>query len=175
MANPDLSDYASPAHAAIAVRLTGRSRLALAAHLRQTSEDPLPLSMGTACGSSALSGVSTTAGPLRGAGAPASARSQSVGQVRYTRFVPDQVVELLLTEAALEKLGARAISAEEAGQVLRNAHVVVRNPRAPIPGTRRFADRSREWRALPDARDRADGRADDLANDHRVGVHRDRA
>lgn len=48
------------------------------------------------------------------------------------------MVELLLTEAALEKLGARTISAEESGQLLQNAHVVVRNPRAPIPGTRRL-------------------------------------
>jgi hypothetical protein len=63
---------------------------------------------------------------------------RSVGQVRYTRFVPDELVELLLTEGALEKLGARAISADESGQVLRNAHVVVRNPRAPIPGSRRL-------------------------------------
>jgi hypothetical protein len=31
----------------------------------------------------------------------------------------------------LEKLGARIISADEPGQVLRNEHVVVGNPRAP--------------------------------------------
>jgi hypothetical protein len=51
--------------------------------------------------------------------------------------VSDEVIELLLTEVALDKLGARNVSAEEAGQVLRNAHVVVRNPRAPDPGSRR--------------------------------------
>lgn len=95
----------------------------------------LPLSMRSATHSRL---VSATAGRLRGGGTPAPACRQSVGQVRYTRVVPDQVAELLLTEAALEKLGARAISAEESGQLLRNAHVVVRNPRAPIPRSRRL-------------------------------------
>jgi hypothetical protein len=52
--------------------------------------------------------------------------------------VPDEVVELLLTEAALDKLGARTISGDEVGQLLRNAHVVVRNPRAATPGSRRL-------------------------------------
>lgn len=52
--------------------------------------------------------------------------------------MPDEVVELLLTEAALEKLGARSISAEDAEQLLRNAHVIVRNPNAPEPGSRRL-------------------------------------
>jgi hypothetical protein len=65
-------------------------------------------------------------------------RGGSVGAVRYTSTVPDEVIELLLTEAALDKLGARNISAEEAGQLLRNAHVVVRNPHAPTPGSRRL-------------------------------------
>lgn len=50
----------------------------------------------------------------------------------------DRVIELLLTEAALDKLGARNISAEEAGRLMHNAHVVVRNPRAPTPGSRRL-------------------------------------
>jgi hypothetical protein len=59
------------------------------------------------------------------AGSPATACRPSVGQVRYTSFVPDEVVELLVTEAALEKLGARAISADESGQLLRK-----RAPRA---------------------------------------------
>lgn len=92
----------------------------------------------------------------------------SVGHVRYTRVVPDEVVELLLTEAALEKLGARSISAEDSGQLLRNAHLVVRNARAPIPKESSAADRPHEWRAQPHACDRADGRAYDLANHHRV-------
>lgn len=39
----------------------------------------------------------------------------SVGPVRYTGSAPDEVIELLLTEAALDKLGARNISAEETG------------------------------------------------------------
>ena len=63
--------------------------------------------------------------------------------VRYTRAVGDGVTELLLTElllteVALDKLGARNISAEEAEQLLRNAHIVVRNQRAPDPGSRRL-------------------------------------
>jgi hypothetical protein len=40
---------------------------------------------------------------------------RSVGGVRYTTVVPDDVLELLLTEAALDKLGARTISADEVG------------------------------------------------------------
>jgi hypothetical protein len=52
--------------------------------------------------------------------------------------VPDEVVELLLTEAALDKLGARTISADDVAQLPRNAHVVVRNPRAPTPRSRRL-------------------------------------
>jgi hypothetical protein len=52
--------------------------------------------------------------------------------------VPDHVAELLVTEAALDKLRARSISAEEVEQLLRNAHITVRNPRAPDPGTRRL-------------------------------------
>jgi hypothetical protein len=72
---------------------------------------------------------------VRGEGAGGT----SVGAVRYTRAVSDEVIELLLTEVALDKLGARNVSAEgEAEQVLRNAHVVVRNPRAPDPGSRRL-------------------------------------
>lgn len=42
--------------------------------------------------------------------------------------MPDAVHELLATEVALEKLGARNISADEAGQLPRNRHVIVRNP-----------------------------------------------
>jgi hypothetical protein len=33
----------------------------------------------------------------------------SVGAVRYTRAVSDEVIELLLTEVALDKLGARGM------------------------------------------------------------------
>ena len=51
--------------------------------------------------------------------------------------MPDEVRELLLTETALQKLGARGISAEEIAQLLHNEHVTVRNPRAPT-GTRRL-------------------------------------
>lgn len=43
--------------------------------------------------------------------------------------MPDAVHELLATEVALAKLGARNISADEAGQLPRNRHAIVRNPR----------------------------------------------
>lgn len=52
--------------------------------------------------------------------------------------MPDEIAELLLTEAALDKLGAREITPDDARQVPRNAHVVVRNPRGDAPGTRRL-------------------------------------
>ncbi len=42
--------------------------------------------------------------------------------------MPDVVHELLATEAAVDKLGARGISVEAAGQVPRNRHVTVSNP-----------------------------------------------
>ena len=57
--------------------------------------------------------------------------------LRYTTDMSDVVHELLVPELALEKLGARSISAAEAEQMLRNRHVTVRNPRGGDgPGTR---------------------------------------
>ena len=50
--------------------------------------------------------------------------------------MPDVVHELVATERALGKLGARSITADEPAQLPRNRHVVVRNPRDP--GRRRF-------------------------------------
>ena len=41
----------------------------------------------------------------------------------------DVISELLATDVALDKLGAREISADEAGQLPRNHHITVRNPR----------------------------------------------
>jgi uncharacterized DUF497 family protein len=52
--------------------------------------------------------------------------------------MPDVVHELLATEAALGKLGARNISADEAGQVARNKYVTVRNPRGRESEKRRL-------------------------------------
>lgn len=43
--------------------------------------------------------------------------------------MPDAVNQLLATEAALNKLGARGISVAEAEQTIWNRHVVVRNRR----------------------------------------------
>ena len=50
----------------------------------------------------------------------------------------DLVLQLLVTDVALDKLGARAISAAEAEQSLRNEHVTVRNPPGDDPGKRRL-------------------------------------
>ena len=41
----------------------------------------------------------------------------------------DMIHELLATTAAVEKLGARAISIEEAQQLLANRYVMLRKPR----------------------------------------------
>lgn len=49
------------------------------------------------------------------------------------------ISQLLATDIALDKLGARGISAGEARQLPRNDHVVVSNPReGGEPGTRRL-------------------------------------
>ena len=51
--------------------------------------------------------------------------------------VPDSVRQLLATDAALDKLGARGVSAAEAEQLLRNPFVTVRSPReGSAPGKR---------------------------------------
>lgn len=43
--------------------------------------------------------------------------------------MPDLINELLATEAAIDKLGARGISVGEAGQAIWNRYVVIRNRR----------------------------------------------
>jgi len=76
---------------------------------------------------------------LRAGTAGARFGSGSVVATRYTGSVPDVVTELLVTEAALDKLGARTISADETEQLLHNEHVTVRNPKQGAePGTRRL-------------------------------------
>jgi len=50
--------------------------------------------------------------------------------------MPDAISELLLTEAAIDKLGARGISIEEIYQLIRNVNVTVRNPRSDPPDRR---------------------------------------
>jgi hypothetical protein len=63
--------------------------------------------------------------------------------------VPESVAELLVPEVALAKLGARRISAEEAEQLPRNAHAIVRNPRdVERPGPRRLLIRTDGGRVL---------------------------
>lgn len=51
-------------------------------------------------------------------------------------LVIESVAELLLTEAAIDKLGARAISIDEIHQLPRNATVAVHNPHSDPPGRR---------------------------------------
>jgi hypothetical protein len=46
--------------------------------------------------------------------------------------VPDVVHELVATVRALEKLGARSISSREIEQLVRNAHVTIRNQRGAV-------------------------------------------
>ena len=48
------------------------------------------------------------------------------------------VHQLLATDVALDKLGSRGISAEEAEQLLRNRHLTVRNPREPADRGKRL-------------------------------------
>jgi uncharacterized DUF497 family protein len=52
--------------------------------------------------------------------------------------MPDAITELLVTEAAIDKLGARGITTHDARQIPRNAHIVVRNPNKTSPGKRRL-------------------------------------
>jgi uncharacterized DUF497 family protein len=63
--------------------------------------------------------------------------------------MPETITELLITEAAIDKLGARGITTQDARQVPRNAHVVVHNPREASPGKRRLVvGRTNGGRAL---------------------------
>lgn len=57
---------------------------------------------------------------------PARIASAGIGKVPS---VADTVHQLLATEAALDKLGARGISLVEVEQLLRNRHAIVRNLR----------------------------------------------
>ncbi len=53
----------------------------------------------------------------------------SVLCVGHAWLMPDVVNQLLATEVALDKLGARGISGPEAEQAIWNRHVVIRNRR----------------------------------------------
>ena len=53
----------------------------------------------------------------------------SVLRVGHAWSMPDVVNQLLATEVALDKLGARGISTAEAEQAIWNRHVVIRNRR----------------------------------------------
>ena len=58
------------------------------------------------------------------------------------------IAELLATEAAIDKLGARGISIEEAQQLPRNTHVTVRDPREGDTRRRLLIGRTDGDRAL---------------------------
>ncbi len=53
----------------------------------------------------------------------------SIFRVGHAWSMPDVVNQLLATEVALDKLGARGISSAEAEQAIWNRHVVIRNRR----------------------------------------------
>jgi hypothetical protein len=86
--------------------------------------------------------------------------------------MPDVVHGLLATEAAIGKLGARNISADEAGQLARNEHVTVRNPHGEEAETRRLMIGRTDGGRLLKARDRANHRAHHLADRDRLEVER---
>lgn len=50
----------------------------------------------------------------------------------------ETIAELLVTEVAIDKLGARAIATHDARQIPRNDHVIVRNPHKVSAGKRRL-------------------------------------
>jgi uncharacterized DUF497 family protein len=52
--------------------------------------------------------------------------------------MPGLIAELLATETAIDKLGARGITTHDARQIPRNAHIVVRNPHNTAAGKRRL-------------------------------------
>lgn len=62
--------------------------------------------------------------------------------------MPDAVNQLLATEVALDRLGARGVSVVEAGQTIWNRHVIVQNRRG------------RPERLQPDARRLVIGQSD---------------
>lgn len=80
----------------------------------------------------------------------------------------DAISELLLIEAAIDKLGARGISIEEIHQLPRNANLTVRNPSSDPPDKRRLLiGRTDGGRALTLVVERT--RPDHLAHGHRLG------
>src|SRR4051794_25519556 len=86
--------------------------------------------------------------------------------------MPSAIRILVATEAALDKLGARGISDDEAEQVARNRHVVINNLRGdrnrPQPSERRLLiGRTNGGRALTLVIEKTlDG---DAADRHRMG------
>lgn len=52
--------------------------------------------------------------------------------------MPDSIAELLVTDVAIDKLGARGITLHDARQMPRNAHAIVRNPHETSRGRRRL-------------------------------------
>lgn len=52
--------------------------------------------------------------------------------------MPDAIAELLVTEVAIDKLGARSITTHDAREIPRNSHVIVRNPHKASADKRRL-------------------------------------
>jgi hypothetical protein len=78
-----------------------------------------------------------------------------------------------VTDVALDKLGARQIAAVDAEQLLRNPHVIVRNPRSPAdPGKRRLLIGRTDGGSGAHARDRAHSGSRELVD--RDGLELDR-
>ena len=79
----------------------------------------------------------------------------------------DRITELLVTEAAVDKLGARGISIDEVQQLADNRYVIVRNPGM----RRRSAQPHRARRLVVGHTDggRAHRRAHDVARRDRLG------
>ena len=75
-----------------------------------------------------------------------------------------------MTEAAIEKLGARGITTHDARKVPRNDHVLIRNPRGASPGKRRLlVGRTDGGRVVTLVIEQTID-PDDLADHHRVGL-----
>ncbi|HEV3319517.1 MAG TPA: hypothetical protein VG053_07285 [Solirubrobacteraceae bacterium] len=74
--------------------------------------------------------------------------------------MPDVVNQLLATEVALDKLGARGISSAEAEQAIWNRHVVIQESPRPSEAPPARGSQASDWmqrrRPVPHAGDRGD-------------------
>jgi hypothetical protein len=88
----------------------------------------------------------------------------------------EMIAQLLATDAARVKLGARGISTAEAEQLPRNRHATARNPRGSgQEGERLLLIGQTDGGASAYLGDRANRRADDVVDRHRLDRNRPRA